>query len=296
MIADRVTFILHHAAMTTTSVFQLEQRSGPLLISIPHVGTHIPDALKDDYSPLALTVPDTDWHLDKLYAFAARLGATVISARLSRYVVDVNRPASGESLYPGMVTTDLCPLETFSGEAVYREGHEPSAGEVSRRVESYWRPYHAALQQEIARLRALHPRILVWEAHSISSVVPRLFSGKLPDFCFGTADGQSCGEQVIAGALAQVRKSDASWVVNGRFKGGYITRRYGAPVNGVHGVQLEMCQSLYMDEVPPFRFRPDLSERVAPIVQACVEGALAQLGEAKAATQAEGEGAHILSA
>jgi N-formylglutamate deformylase len=257
--------------------FELERRGGPLLISIPHLGRHIPEDLRHRYTPEALAVADTDWHLDRLYDFAEALDATVIRATVSRYVIDLNRPASDESLYPGIVTTSLIPLETFRGAPVYREGLEPSPVDIAARVDRWWKPYHVALRAEIARLRATHGRILLWEAHSIASVLPRLFEGKLPDFCFGTSEGESCDEAVVAGAVDAIRDSEWSWVVNGRFKGGFITRRYGAPAQGVHALQLEMCQSLYMDERAPFAWRADLASQVAPAVRACVKGALAQL-------------------
>jgi len=261
--------------MSTTPIVEIEQRGGPLLVSIPHVGTEIPADLRDAYSPIALTLADTDWHLGRLYAFAAALDATVIRARVSRYVVDLNRPATGESLYPGMVTTSLCPSETFRGEALYRNGLAPDSSEVARRIAAYWQPYHSQLKSEMARLRELHPHILLWEAHSIASVLPRLFAGKLPDFNFGTSEGESCHDSIAAGAIQPLRESSRSWVLNGRFKGGFITRRYGNPKGGVHALQLEMCQSLYMDEAAPFPWREDLAASAAPVVRSCVEGALA---------------------
>lgn len=260
--------------MSPVPPYELLRRDGPLLISIPHLGLHIPAELRHGYTPEALLLKDTDWHLDRLYDFAAQLGATVITASVSRYVIDVNRAATGESLYPGMITTTLCPTETFRGAPIYRTGMEPKPEEISRRVDAYWKPYHEALKEEIARLRSRHANVLLWEAHSIASVLPRLFSGKLPDFNFGTSDGESCDEAIIAAAVDAVRDSDWSWVVNGRFKGGFITRRYGAPSTGVHAIQLEMCQSLYMDEDAPFAWRPDRANAVAPAVMAAVSGAM----------------------
>jgi N-formylglutamate deformylase len=254
--------------------FELVRRGGPLLISIPHLGRAIPSDLRSHYTEEALSLVDTDWHLDRLYDFAATLGATVLQATVSRYVIDLNRPATGESLYPGMVTTSLCPTETFRGEPLYRAGFDPQQAEVARRVDTYWRPYHQALKEELARLRQLHANVLLWEAHSIASVLPRLFECKLPDLNFGTADGTSCDEGVVTGAVTAVRASEWSWVVNGRFKGGFITRRYAAPADGMHAIQLEMCQSLYMNESAPFAWRPDLAAKVKPAVQASVQGAL----------------------
>ncbi|NDZ18335.1 N-formylglutamate deformylase [Variovorax sp. WS11] len=260
--------------MSPVPPFILVPRKGPLIVSIPHLGRHIPDELGDIYTPEARLVEDTDWHLDELYAFAADLDATVIAGTVSRYVIDLNRPASGESLYPGMITTSLCPIETFRGTPIYKPDSEPSAAEIAKRVEGYWKPYHAALKSQIVRLRGDHANILLWEAHSIASVLPRLFSGKLPDLNFGTSDGESCSESVIAGAVDAVRGSPWSWVVNGRFKGGFITRRYGEPAAGVHAVQLEMCQSLYMEEDHPFGWRADRAAAVMPAVRAAVQGAL----------------------
>ena len=265
----------HPVPMNHIPTFDVERRGGPLLISMPHLGTAIPDDLRNAYSPEALTVADTDWHLEKLYDFASALDATVIRANVSRYVIDLNRPATGESLYPGMISTSLCPTETFRGEPLYREGCVPDGAEVARRVATYWQPYHAQLKTEIGRLRHSHLDILLWEAHSIASMLPRLFSGKLPDFNFGTSDGESCHDSISAGAIQPLRHGSRSWVLNGRFKGGFITRRYGDPRAGVHAIQLEMCQSLYMDETAPFAWREDLAGVVRPVMASCVAGAVA---------------------
>jgi len=245
-----------------TDIFSLERGTAPLIISIPHLGTHIPAAMHGQYTDIALTVADTDWHLDRLYAFAKELGATVLGARVSRYVIDLNRPPNDESLYPGQTTTSLCPTETFRGEPVYREGCAPDAAERQRRVQTFWQPYHDTLAAELKRLRAAHANVLLWEAHSIASVLPRLFDDKLPDLNIGTQDGRTANA------------SGYTWVANGRFKGGYITRQFGAPQNGVHAIQLEMCQSVYMNETAPFDYVPALAERVQPALREMVGGAL----------------------
>ena len=260
--------------MTAPSAFQLVRRGGPLIVSIPHLGRHIPDELRGHYSERALLLEDTDWHLDRLYSFAEELDATVICAKVSRYVIDLNRPATGESLYPGMITTSLCPTETFRGDAIYESGSEPAAQEIERRIATYWKPYHEGLKSELARLRAAHCNVLLWEAHSIASVLPRLFSGKLPDFNFGTSDGHSCSEAIVAAAVDAIRGSRWSWVVNGRFKGGFITRRYGDPAHGIHAIQLEMCQSLYMDEEAPFAYVEHRASESAAAVKRSVVAAL----------------------
>jgi len=257
-----------------TDIFSLQRGDAPLLISIPHLGTQIPESLRDRYTDAALTVADTDWHLDRLYAFAAGLGATVLSARLSRYVIDLNRPPNDESLYPGQTTTGLCPTETFRGEPVYRDGCAPDAAQRQTRVQTYWQPYHDALRAELERLRARHANVLLWEAHSIASVLPRLFDGKLPDLNLGTQDGRTAAPSVQARAEQAAAASAFSWVANGRFKGGYITRHFGSPSHGIHAIQLEMCQSAYMNEASPFDYRPDLASAVQPVLRDMVGGSL----------------------
>ncbi|MBN3805474.1 N-formylglutamate deformylase [Paraburkholderia sp. Ac-20336] len=255
-------------------LYSLERGDAPLLVSIPHLGTQIPDTLRPLYSDAALTLADTDWHLDRLYAFVREMGATLLGAKVSRYVIDLNRPPNDESLYPGQTTTGLYPTETFHGEAVYRPGCEPDAAEKQRRVETCWRPYHAALAEELARLRALHPHVLLWEAHSIASVLPRLFENKLPDLNLGTQDGRTAAPALQAAAEAGAAAGEFTWIANGRFKGGYITRHFGAPQQGIHAIQLEMCQSTYMDEAAPFAYLPERAERVQPTLRRMVGGAL----------------------
>jgi N-formylglutamate deformylase len=230
-------------------VCTLHRGTAPLLISLPHDGIALPEDIAVGGAPGARAVPDTDWFVSRLYDFARGLGASVLVPTFSRYVVDLNRPPDDVSLYPGQNTTGLCPAVRFSGDPVYLAGQEPSADEVAARVETYWRPYHDTLAQELARLRGEFGRVLLWEGHSIRSVVPFLFEGRLPDFNLGTAGGSSC-DPALQARLETVlaAQRDYSWVANGRFKGGYITRRYGRPSEGVDAVQLELAQSTYMDE------------------------------------------------
>jgi N-formylglutamate deformylase len=255
-------------------LYTLERGDGPLLLSIPHLGTIIPDDLRDRYTDIALTVADTDWHLDRLYAFAQQLGATILGARMSRYVIDLNRPSSDESLYPGQTTTGLCPDLTFRGEPVYREGCVPDAAEKKRRVAKYWKPYHDRIVVELARLRERHANVLLWEAHSIASVLPRLFEGKLPDLNIGTQDGRTAAAPVQEAVLRAAASGPFTYIANGRFKGGFITRHFGAPHDGVHAVQLEMCQSTYMSEDAPFDYLPGKAGQVEAVVRGIVSGAL----------------------
>jgi len=230
-------------------IFSLHRGTRPLLVSIPHDGTHVPDAIAARLTPGARGVPDTDWHVARLYAFARGLGASVLVPTHSRYVVDLNRSEDDTSLYPGQNTTGLCPVRRFDGSPVYLEGQEPSADEVLARVDTYWRPYHQALAGELERLHEEHGRVVLWEAHSIRGELPWLFQGRLPDLNLGTAGGVSCSPE-LAGrlALALARQDGYDWVANGRFKGGHITRHYGRPELGVEAVQLEIAQRCYMDE------------------------------------------------
>jgi N-formylglutamate deformylase len=257
-----------------SDLYSLQRGTGPLLISIPHLGTHIPDDLRGEYSEVALTVADTDWHLDRLYEFAAEFGATVLGALVSRYVIDLNRPPNDESLYPGQTTTGLCPTETFRGEPVYRAGCEPDAAEKQRRVEQYWQPYHTVLATELARLRAQHQNVLLWEAHSIASVLPRLFDDKLPDLNLGTQNGRTAAPAVQRAAESAAQAGEFTWIVNGRFKGGYITRHFGEPQAGIHAIQLEMCQSTYMNETFPFHYDDARAAKVQPVLRGMVEASL----------------------
>jgi N-formylglutamate deformylase len=229
--------------------FALHRGHAPLLVSLPHDGSVIPEAIASRMTEAARAAPDTDWHVARLYAFARELGASVLVPKYSRYVVDLNRPPDDVSLYPGQNTTGLCPIVQFSGEPVYRDDQQPSPGEIAARVDTYWQPYHAVLSEELQRLRAQHGRIVLWEGHSIRGECPFLFDGRLPDLNLGTAAGSSCSSALqlkLEAALALQRRYD--FVVNGRFKGGYITRHHGDADNGIDAVQLEMSQRIYMDE------------------------------------------------
>ncbi|GGB97517.1 N-formylglutamate deformylase [Pseudoduganella buxea] len=254
--------------------YRFNAGSAPLLVSMPHVGTDIPDDIAAGMAPCAQARADTDWHLEQLYGFAQELGASTLAARWSRYVIDLNRPPENTNLYPGQDTTGLCPVDTFAREPLYQPGRAPDAAEVQRRLAAYWQPYHDCLRTELSRLLARHGRVVLWEAHSIASVVPRFFEGKLPDLNFGTADGASCDGTLTELVTNLARAGERFTVaVNGRFKGGHITRRYGNPAGGVHAIQLEMCQSTYMNESFPFDYRPDLAAQVQPVLRDMLQAA-----------------------
>ena len=238
------------ATIETTIPGWLTVRRGdaPLLVSLPHTGTELPPELEGRLVSPWLARKDADWWIDRLYAFAADLGATVVHTALSRTAIDVNRDPSGASLYPGQATTELCPTTTFDGEPLYRDGAAPGPAEVAERRARWFDPYHAALDAEVARLKALHGRVVVYDCHSIRSVIPRLFDGRLPAFNLGTNGGASCAPE-LQGAVAEIcRASGRSAVVDGRFRGGFITRRLGRPAEGVHAVQMELGCRAYMRE------------------------------------------------
>ncbi|MDH5541189.1 MAG: N-formylglutamate deformylase [Rhizobacter sp.] len=256
-------------------IFTLHRGNSPLLVSLPHVGMVIPDTLRPLYLDRALAVEDTDWHLDQLYGFVRELGAGLIVPRYSRYVIDLNRPPQDAPMYAGANNTELCPTHFFSGDALYREGMAPDAVEIARRRDGYWQPYHGALQRELARIHVTHGHAILFDGHSIKSELPWLFEGRLPDLNLGTANGTSCAASLRA-ALARVLESqtDFTQVVDGRFKGGHITRHYGDPPRGVHAIQLEMCWSCYMVEQPPFRVDAERAARVEPVLRALVQAML----------------------
>ena len=256
--------------------FTLHQGTAPLLVSLPHDGTGLPSAIAARATDAGKRVPDTDWHVGKLYAFARELGASLIAPRWSRYVADLNRDPAGHALYPGRAETALVPVTTFAGEPIYARGDEPGEKEIALRKEMYWQPYHDALASELVRMRGQHPRVVLWDGHSIKSRVPMFFDGQLPDFNLGTANGASCSPELQARLTDVLRARSAgsdghySHVVNGRFKGGYITRHYGQPEAGVEAVQLELAQYTYMDE-DSFEYLPERAGPVQQVIRALLD-------------------------
>lgn len=260
--------------------FELIQGSTPLLVSMPHNGTAIPEDIARRMTDHARTVPDTDWHMDRLYDFAEKLGAGVLKPRYSRYVIDLNRPPDDRPLYPGASNTELCPLTCFDESPVYLPGEAPDKLEIKDRTERFWRPYHHQLAEELARLKRKHGVAVLFEAHSIRSKVPRFFEGRLADFNLGTAEGASCDphlQKLLRGVLQSAK--GFTFVVNGRFKGGYNTRHYGAPDRGIHAVQLEQAQRTYMEERHPFAYDDARAKKVKPYLVQLLETMLAWTAE-----------------
>lgn len=260
-----------------SSIFELSQGTVPLLISMPHNGELIPDDIASTMTPDALNVADTDWYKDRLYDFAKALGAYIIKPHYNRYVIDLNRDPAGANLYPGANSTELCPTTAFDLSALYKKGMQPSSEEIERRVALYWQPYHDALADTLANIKAKHGVAVLLEAHSIMSHVPRFFEGQLPDFNFGTASGESCSEQLIE-QVESIDFSPYSQVTNGRFKGGFITRHYGDPKNNIHALQLELSQATYMVEEEHL-YDEDKAEQVKPKLETLVKQLLKFAGE-----------------
>ncbi|HMN43735.1 MAG TPA: N-formylglutamate deformylase [Povalibacter sp.] len=243
----------------------------PLLISVPHAGTSVPEEIAQRFTAAGRALPDTDWYVDRLYDFAAGLGASIVTATYSRYVVDLNRSPDSAALYVASPTSPVCALQTFDGESIYRSGAEPDAAEVADRIERYWHPYHQCIAEELWRIRSEHGHALLWDAHSIASRVPELFDGELPEFNFGTRDHAACPEHVSQALLHSIlEEGQHSAVLNGRFKGGYVTLAYGRPADRIWAMQLELAQRTYMDE-PVRAWEPGRAAAAAARISSLLE-------------------------
>lgn len=267
---------------------EVQRGEAPLLVSFPHTGTDLPSEILPRLTSPWLARKDADWYVDRLYAMALALGATTIRTTISRTVIDVNRDPSGLSLYPGRITTELCPTSTFDGEPLYVTGQAPSAGEIAERRARYFNPYHAALDAELERLRARHARVVLYDAHSIRSRVPRLFEGELPHLNLGTNRGASC-HPALRHAIEQACEDPSfTRISDGRFVGGWTTRHYGRPENELHAVQMELACRGYLrepDAPDPGNWPPPFEpERAAPLSAVLQRALSACLNFAQSAT------------
>ena len=249
-----------------SALFELIRGRIPLLVSFPHSGTFLPRDIAERMTDVAHTLPDTDWHVPVLYSFLNEIGASRIVATHSRYVVDLNRPPDSAALYPGQKNTGLVPSETFDSRPLYNNGQTPGDREIGERRVRYYAPYHHALKAELDRISAAHGYAFLWDAHSIRREVPDLFEGHLPDLNIGTNSDASAPQSIGEVLLETGRATGLSCVLNGRFKGGHITRHYGRADSKMFAVQLEMAQAIYMDEEVPYAF----DEGRAPRVQAAI--------------------------
>lgn len=259
--------------------YHFREGNMPLLISIPHVGTALPEQIARQLTPSALQLPDVDWHLQMLYDMAEDYNISILAAEYARYVIDLNRSPENTSLYPGQDVTGLCPIDTFAKKALYLDGLQPDENEVQNRIHQYWQPYHQKLAAELERIHAIHGIAVLWDAHSIASHVPRFFTGQLPDLNFGTADTTSCDTSLQQALATTMQESphakNYSYVFNGRFKGGYITRHYGMPNKNIHAVQLEISQSIYMEGNPPYKYDAELAKNVKPLLSELLQTCIA---------------------
>jgi N-formylglutamate deformylase len=264
----------------SADIVSVTRGSSPLVLSMPHPGTGLPAEVAAQLNARGKLVEDTDWHMRQLYGFAEGFQPTIVEAQLSRFVIDLNRDPAGVSLYPGQATTELVPTTTFDGAPIWNTA--PDEAEIARRREAYFQPYHDALAAEIAHAKAQHGFCLLWDCHSIKSVIPRLFPDTLPTLNLGTNSGQSAAPAVEAAATVAMAGSAFTQVVNGRFKGGWITRHYGQPAEHVHALQMEIALSAYLDdEAAPWAFAPGKAASLQAALSAMIEAALA------AATQLE---------
>lgn len=271
--------------MTAEPIFELSPGHSPLLVSFPHIGTGLWPGMR--LTAAAGALPDTDWVVDAAYPFLAALGAGTLRAHLSRFVVDLNRPSDDAPMYPGQAGTGLFPTELFDGQPIYADGHQPTAAERQARIAACWQPYHEALAAELARLKAIHGYALLWEAHSIDPVLPRLFSGRLPDINLGSNNGAAClpavAQAVLQAGQTAGQAAGFSAVLDGRFKGGHITRHYGRPADRVLALQLELSQSAYLaDRAQADGSRvadPERLARIAPVLRELVTTFLAEAAQ-----------------
>ncbi|MFT5529928.1 MAG: N-formylglutamate deformylase [Alteromonadaceae bacterium] len=242
------------------SSYTLIKGTVPLLISMPHNGQQIPDDIALTMTEFAKSVVDTDWYKDRLYDFAQSLGAYIIIPKYSRYVIDLNRDPHGIDLYPDENSTELCPLSGFDLSPIYLAGQQPNGVEISRRIKDYWQPYHQAINDTLDEMKTEFGQAVLLDAHSILSHVPRFFDGQLPDFNFGTSSGKSCSVSLVNN-LENIVYAPYSMVIDGRFKGGFITRHFGNPGNNIHAIQLELSQRTYMNELTT-EYNLSLAEQV----------------------------------
>lgn len=249
------------------SPVEVREGSSPVVLAMPHVGQQIPADIKARLNELGQRIDDTDWWVDQLYDGLLD-DPTVVKATFSRYVVDANRAATDESLYPGQNTTGVCSPHTFDGKPIYVTGQEPGEAEIEDRIARFHTPYHRALSAQLNRVKQKHGVVILYDCHSIRSNIPYLFEGALPVFNIGTNEGKTCHARIEEAAVEACRQaSDYNYALNGRFKGGWTTRNYGQPHKGMHAIQMELGQRAYMDESPPWGYRSDLANQVRPYLK-----------------------------
>lgn len=237
--------------------------AGAVVLGQPHGGTYLPPEIAGRLNENGRKLADTDWHITRLYDGLSP-DATVVACTIHRYAIDANRDPSGASLYPGQNTTTLVPLTDFDGRPIWTDGQEPTAQDVEDRKDRFHAPYHAVLAAELERVRAQHGVAILFDCHSIRSSIPFLFEGVLPVLNTGTNGGETCAPQIEQTVDAIAHASGLSCILNGRFKGGWTTRHYGRPAEGIHTIQMEIAQRAYIREDPPWAWAEDRAARLRP--------------------------------
>ncbi len=243
-----------------TDPVEVTRGDSPIVLGLPHTGTYVPPEIQTKLNKRGRALTDTDWHIHTLYD-GLLPGATTVRATFHRYVIDANRDPSGVSLYPGQNTTTLVPLTDFDGNGIWDQ--PPSDEEIAECLAAFHTPYHATLAAELERVRAIYGIAVLHDCHSIRSTIPYLFDGVLPDMNLGTNNGTTCAPEIEAAADEFAASSPYSTVLNGRFKGGWTTRHYGRPAEGLHAIQMELAQSTYLTtERPPWSYDDRKADRL----------------------------------
>ena len=254
------------------AVFEVSRGSSPVILAFPHTGTEVPPDIRARLNDNGRLIADTDWHIHTLYA-GLLPDATTVRATFHRYCIDANRDPAGTSLYPGQNTTGLVPATDFDGKPIWNEGEAPAEADIAARLDDFHRPYHAALAAEVERVRAEHGVAVLYDCHSIRSLIPFLFEGRLPDFNIGTDNGRTCAPAIeTATAEIAARAEGYTHILNGRFKGGWTTRHYGRPQTGVHAIQMELAQASHLaTEAPPFAYDSGKADRLRVHLKSILE-------------------------
>lgn len=256
------------------TIIKPQAETVPILLSVPHCGTDFPDELKDDFKPeLAKSPDDTDYYVHDLYNFCSEMGITIIHAKYSRWVIDLNRDPESKALYnDGRIITALCPNTNFFGDSIYvSQDKEPNHNEVQRRLNTYYWPYYKEIENQLAQLKSQFGKALLWDAHSIRRFVPTIRKENFPDLILGNNDGLTADQSLIDIALDNLGKDKYGLNHNTPFKGGHITRYFGNPSNNIHALQLEMSKDLYMNH-DETEFHMARANEMRVVLKSCFRG------------------------
>jgi N-formylglutamate deformylase len=251
----------------------------PFIVSVPHCGTEFPDELKDLFKDeMRQQHDDTDWFVHQLYKFASEMGITIIYAKYSRWVIDLNRDPESKPLYnDGRIITALTTTTDFFGNAIYKdEASHPDTAEVERRLNEYYWPYYRAIENLMLDIKDEFGKVLLWDAHSIRRLVPTIRATPFPDMILGSNDETSASQELIDTALDTLRTGNFTINHNDPFKGGHITRYFGRPAQNQHALQLEMNKILYMND-EELKFHPGRAEHIQQLLRRTFNALIEQL-------------------